>query len=156
MEREGRMIYIEAPSEAKEDSDFPSVFLAGGITDCPDWQNAMVTMLEDIRRLVLFNPRKKNFPMDDPSAAKRQIAWEFYYLRKAQGVSFWFPMETICPIVLFELGAWSMTGKPIFVGVHPEYERRVDIEIQMSLVRPMMKIQYSLKDLAAEVRKWAR
>ena len=41
-----------------------------------------------------------------------------------------------------------MTKKPIYIGVHPEYKRRIDIEIQTSLVRPDIKIVYSLVELA--------
>jgi hypothetical protein len=151
------MKYIEAPREFEGDlSGYRrSVFLAGGITNCPAWQQEMVELLESTN-LVLFNPRRKDFPIGDPNAAREQIEWEYRYLRKAASILFWFPKETLCPIVLFELGSWSMTGSPIFVGVHPEYERRQDIEIQMSLVRPTLEIVYDLDDLAKQVIVWAR
>jgi len=143
------MRYVEAPEEF--DTGRYSIFLAGGITNCPDWQQDMVSLLQDTD-LVLLNPRRKDFPIHDPGAAEAQIAWEHRYLRKAGGVLFWFPCETLCPIVLYELGAWSMTKKPIYVGVHPEYQRRQDVEIQTRLVRPNVKIVYSLQDLARLVK----
>src|SRR3954464_2254024 len=98
------MRYIEAPAEW--DGYGPSVFLAGGITDCPDWQTEMVELLADTELNVL-NPRRANFPIKDPGAAEAQISWEHRYLRRAGMISFWFPKETLCPIVLYELGAWS-------------------------------------------------
>ena len=45
-----------------------------------------------------------------------------------------------------------MTEKPLYVGVHPQYARRTDVEIQTSLVRPEVKIVYSLEALAKQVQ----
>ena len=103
---------------------------------------------------VLFNPRRENFPIGDPLAAPEQIKWEYDYLRMADAILFWFPCETICPIVLYELGAWSRSDKPLFVGVHPDYRRRADVEIQTGLARPDVDIVYSLDALAAQVIEW--
>ena len=43
------MKYIEAPKELNEDHgvSVPAIFLAGGITDCPDFQKEMVEKLKD-------------------------------------------------------------------------------------------------------------
>lgn len=139
------MRYIECP-EIYENNDGTSVFLAGGITNCPDWQQEIVTLLE-ASNFVILNPRRKHFPKDDNNAALNQIKWEFEHFRKSDIILFWFPKETINPIVLYELGAWSMTSKKLVVGVHPEYVRRVDVEIQTKLARPDVTIVYSLKEL---------
>lgn len=147
------MRYVEATTPWKREGRGRGLFLAGGISDCPDWQMEMVKLLSDTN-LVLLNPRRKDFPIDDPNAAREQIKWEFEHLREADYILFWFPYETLCPIVLFELGAWSRTGKPIFVGAHPVYKRRQDVEIQMSLVRPSMPIMYSVEGLAGQVREY--
>jgi Nucleoside 2-deoxyribosyltransferase like len=119
------MQYIEAPQTY--DGDEASLFLAGGITDCPDWQKDLVAKLKDLP-LVIFNPRRSYFPQHK-NAAREQIEWEYTYLRKATAISFWFPQETLNPIVPYELGAWSMTNKKIFLGVHPNYQRIQDIKI---------------------------
>jgi hypothetical protein len=97
--------YVEAPTEY--DGPGPSLFLAGGISGTHDWQAEVVERLADLP-LVLLNPRRRNFPMDGPSAAEGQIAWEFRHLRRATAVLFWFPPETLCPIALFELGGRTM------------------------------------------------
>lgn len=142
------MIYVEALDKLVGTID-KSVFLAGGITGCPDWQQDMRRLLRDAD-LILLNPRRANFPIGDPDAAQEQIAWEHNHLREASAILFWFPCETLCPIVLYELGAWSMANKPIFVGVHPDYSRRRDVEIQTRLARPEVEIVYSLEDLARQ------
>lgn len=144
------MRYLECPERLDQDEN--SVFLAGGISGCADWQAEMVELLRDIDYTIL-NPRRKNFPMDDASAAQTQITWEYDHLRKAEKILFWFSPETLNPVVLYELGAWSMTEKPLFVGVHPDYQRRRDVEIQTALARPDVQIVYSLADLAAQVKR---
>ena len=148
------MQYFESPEVAPIEAR-PKVFMAGGITGCPDWQAELKTVLEHTDA-VLVNPRRENFPIHDPSAAADQIAWEFDALQCSQAILFWFPHETICPIVLFELGRWSWTNKPIFVGVHPDYQRRQDVDIQMRLARPEVPVVHTLHDLAQQVRKWRK
>jgi hypothetical protein len=142
---------IESPTEYQVEGD-AAIFLAGGITDCPDWQTQIIEMLKGVD-VVLLNPRRANFPIHDPTAAQKQIDWEHRHLRKADSILFWFPQETLCPIVLYELGAWSMTKKMLFVGVHPGYRRKQDVEIQTKLVRPDVEVVSSLPLLALAVRK---
>lgn len=63
-----------------------TVFLAGGITDCDNWQKKVIDYLETqqhTEHLIVFNPRRDKFPMDDPNAAEEQITWEFNNLEKA-------------------------------------------------------------------------
>ena len=145
------MKYIEAPNlyEGVE----KSIFMAGGISGCPDWHSDIVKLLSE-SDLTLLNPRRKNFPINDPSAASGQIKWEYDHLRKASAILFWFPCETLCPITLYELGAWSMSEKPILLGVHPDYQRRQDVEIQTRLIRPDISIVYSVQALAEQVLAW--
>ena len=144
------MQIIVAPSLNKWSGGSSTLFLAGGITGCPDWQTDLLRLLADTD-LVVFNPRRKDFPIGDPNAALEQIAWEHHVLRQADIISFWFPKETLCPITLYELGAWSMTQKPLCVGMHPEYQRRQDVEIQTALARADISIVYDLVQLAGSI-----
>ncbi len=133
------MQYIEAPSDETPEHDF-SLFLAGGITDCPDWQADVVAAIPSDYSITVYNPRRADFPIGDPDAALEQITWEYAKLRQADMATFWFPCETICPIVLFELG--SALDRDIYpvVGVHPEYVRRQDVEIQTRLRCPDIRV----------------
>jgi hypothetical protein len=147
------MTYIEAPDEY--DGPGPSLFLAGGISGTHDWQTELVALLADLP-LVLLNPRRRNFPMDDPSAAQAQIEWEFHHLRRATAVVFWFPPETLCPIALFELGGRiAEPRQALFVGTHPDYKRRLDIEIQLKLARPEIAAVTDIAALAEQIRAWS-
>ena len=145
------MKYIQCPTEANPRNLEPTLFLAGGISNCPDWQSELTATLEDSNWTVL-NPRRKDFDAGDSSLTVAQIDWEFRHLRLAGAIAFWFPAQTLCPIALYELGAWSMTNKPLFIGVDPNYRRLLDVKIQTQLVRPDVVILESLTDLASKIR----
>ena len=144
------MKYIEAPDEYLGSEK--SLFLGGGISNCPDWQKEIVSQLEGLD-LVILNPRRNNFDLANKSVRVAQIEWEFRHLRKATARSFWFPKETLCPITLYELGTYS-SQNGLFIGIHPKYQRREDIEEQTKLVRPDIKLVYSLDDLAKQISKF--
>ena len=135
------MQYIEAVSSVEQRNQL-SLFLAGGITNCPDWQADVMAdpRLHHKLPVTIYNPRRADFPIGDPAAALEQIAWEHDKLKQADAISFWFPCETICPIVLFELGAHLQGNKKLVVGIHPDYQRRQDVEIQTGLARPYQDV----------------
>lgn len=112
-----------------------SVFLAGGITGCSDWQSIAARYLLD-REISVFNPRRANFDVTDAKAAIAQVEWEFKALRQADVILFWFPESlTTQPIALFELGFWSGVGRgTIVVGSAPGYPRTFDVIKQMELL----------------------
>lgn len=139
---------IEAPREF--DGPGPSLFLAGGVTGCPDWQAQLVGMLPHVD-VVAFNPRRRQFDVADSSSTVEQIEWEFRHLRRASAIAFWFPEESICPIALFELGAWSERATPLFVGAHPRYPRRRDVVEQLRLARAGTPVVATLDELAASI-----
>jgi hypothetical protein len=67
------------------------IFIAGGISYCPDWQDELKELLKD-EDIVLFNPRREKFPKSK-KAEEKQIIWEFRHLKKAKAISFWFPKK---------------------------------------------------------------
>ena len=143
------MEYVECPKVWERLPGQPSVFLAGGITGCPDWQKKLARELV-LTNYAVLNPRRRPFPMGDPSATEQQITWEFQHLRKADVIAFWFCKESIQPIALFELGAWSKQKDPaVIVGVEHGYPRQVDIAIQMGLLG--RGVVSSLEKLASQL-----
>lgn len=128
----------------------PRLFVAGGISGCRDWQAELIDLLRDTDYCV-FNPRREDFPADDPEASRWQIRWEHEHLEAADIVSFYFPQETLCPISLFELGKMAMTARELYVGVHPAYARRLDVEAQLRLIRPEVRVVDSVEALAGQL-----
>lgn len=132
----------------------PALFVAGGITGTVDWQQPFINSLVNTNLLIL-NPRRDDFDANDPFMSDKQIEWEFVAMRRADAISFWFPEETLCPITLYELGAWAMTKIPLFVGCHPGYKRKFDVVKQLSLIKPKVAVVYSPEDLTKQVLAWS-
>jgi hypothetical protein len=130
-----------------------TLFLAGGITNCPDWQKQIINKLEG--DFYVYNPRRENFPIKDPNAAREQITWEYERLKSADCISFWFSKGSLNPIVLYEMGMWGLSREytKIFIGVDPDYERKQDVEIQTELAAPEIKIRYSIDEMAKDINE---
>lgn len=151
------MVIVQSPNEWILRWDQLSAFLAGGISNCPDWQSYFIHKLREYgngSNLVVFNPRREGDLAKDGSDAFWQINWEAKYLRRASHIIFWFPKETLCPITLYELGRYATLmadhkgplSKYLTVGVHPEYQRAFDIECQLGLIDQGLVINHSLDD----------
>ncbi len=150
------MLYVEAFSEeyVKElpSNSGRSLFLAGGISNCYPWQGDLVKLLTHTD-LAIINPRRKNY-VDSIEVATSQIEWEHRHLNAAEAISFWFASETICPITLFEYGKFLTKDKVLFVGCHPNYKRKLDLEVQTRLERPYIDIVSSIESLAKQILIW--
>lgn len=141
---------------------WPWVFMAGGITNCPDWQSELYENLKDLE-CVFFNPRRDDFDLTDSSMSEKQIEWEYRHLGLCDNVLFWFPKESVCPITLYELGvqlglnyvqrAYGRTSNKIFVGCDPKYTRKFDLEKQISLMDNNIELVYSLDDLVIQIKE---
>ena len=162
------MNYLEAPNEIPGMASLePYVFLAGGITGCPNWQKTIRDSLKDLDDGTLINPRRDDFPMGDPKAGFVQIKWEFDALWDYTDIfSMWFCKETIGPICLYELGAHlaqvytaMKSGSPIpfqqvVIGFDPDYERAFDVVAQTGLILgDNFPFGMSLDQHAANIRK---
>lgn len=119
-----------------------SVFLAGGITGCSQWQQRAISFFKyspDLREKIfgehtyILNPRRKDFDLENHDLSEEQIRWEFHHITRADVMMFWFPKETLCPIALFELGKVLNMNKPFLVGADKSYKRRFDLQIQLNL-----------------------
>ena len=150
------MILLQAPTIVSDLAVFPQrrLFLAGGISGASDWQSEMVEQLKSLDLLVM-NPRRVDYPHDDPDAERLQVRWEHFHLQNAAAVSFWFVPETLCPITLLELGVCIGRGQPIFVGIHPDYARKNNVLMQLELARPEVEVVFSISSLAAQISAWA-
>lgn len=147
------MKYIECPDELV--NVHPSehvIFMAGGITGCPDWQRTVRYWLtggdHDMRKdIILVNPRRADFDCSKSESSQKQIEWEFRHLNMSDFIYFWFPKEGKCAITLFELG-WALgANKKIRVGVEPGFHRELDIREQMKLRASHLIVQTELEDL---------
>jgi len=159
------MHYIEAVNDLKN-APRPWVFMAGGITNCVDWQQELRGLLERVTDGTLINPRRADFPIGDPDAAAEQIEWEHRALWNSDVVSMWFDCGSIQPICMFELGAhlsrFKLSSPPLskmVIGVHPDYERKQDVHIQTELIvdsmlSPAIELVSSLEEQADVIEQY--
>ena len=125
-----------------------SIFLAGGISHCPDWQSTISGMFD--KKYSLFNPRRPNMTVFKKEDSDYQIEWECKYLNFCDHIIFWFPKESVCPITLFELGKYTATDKNIVIGIEKGYTRSFDIMKQMSLLNGRnIRIVSTLKEIVS-------
>ena len=138
----------------------PSVFLAGGITDCPEWQNEIIKHLDLFHFGTLFNPRRKDFDITIKDAAKKQVTWEFNALEVCNIFSIWFSDgKSVQPICMYELGrnvtrfAEHQKLDRVLIGVDPKYKRKEDVYIQMELLGIVNPIVCSLEAHAKQIKQ---
>lgn len=144
------MRVIKAPNDYERQRHDVICFLAGGITDCPDWQTEVVESLLrmerndiDLSQLVIMNPRRENFPINDPSANEEQIQWEFKWLEECDIFSMYFaPGESVQPICMYELGRNILRMQQkymvswqdhLVISVADGYKRSKDVLVQANL-----------------------
>ena len=121
---------------------YTSAFLAGGITNCKEWQKEVIKNLE-YEDISLFNPRQEHFDVSDKNASYKQILWEFERLEKMDIFSMYYCNDNSDqPICMYELGRnivrmqnrfpsdWE---KRIVISVEDGYRREADVLIQTEL-----------------------
>jgi hypothetical protein len=141
---------IRALQPLPPDTGTPRLFLAGGIGGCPHWQDDAIARLAEAGvPMTAFNPRREDYPHDDPAAEAEQVSWEFRALRASQVVLFWFTDATDQPIALFELGGQLARPVRLAVGAAPGYRRRVNLVTQLSLARPDLVVHDGLAGVVA-------
>ena len=156
--------YIEAPNLITLPIGVESIFLAGGITGVEDWQARAVDILRGFGNITICNPRRKVWnPKADKNEVEGQIRWEYMYLRWVSQVLFWFGEETLQPIALFELGSRvtencevMIPKQKLFIGCHPNYQRKFDLEIQLPLMGYKKPIVSDLDLLLQQVLDYNR
>lgn len=149
--------YLEAPNYAVEWPKQQSIFLAGGITGCEDWQSYAVKRLEGFGNITVFNPRRIDYDVTlGKTDVAQQLRWEHYHLDRADQILFWFSHETVQPIVLFELGVRLRENnktkrQEIFIGCHSDYRRVFDMMTATGLEGYDKEVFGSLKELLDDV-----
>ena len=150
--------YIQCPDElVKVQPKDTVIFLAGGITGCENWQqdvydNVYCANSGAMDNIILVNPRRQGFDVDNVYDSVAQIEWEHRHLNMADEVYFWFPKSGLCIITMFELG-WALgSKKKVRVGCHPEYCRAFDVKEQIKNKAPWVTVVPSLEELFAPLK----
>lgn len=106
--------------------NYRNIFL-GGALSADDWQNYVIDKLRSYP-VCIYNPRREGGVMQQSNESgdpDNRSFWELDHLEKCNCVLFWFPWNhpnvTASLLQLGQqLGSWNVSGKAIFVGVHPK------------------------------------
>lgn len=128
-----------------------TLFLGGGITGCPDWQQMVIAKLSGYQ-LTIWNPRRPMFIMGDKLEARRQTDWEIDRLRRADINAYWFSNCTLNPITLMEIGESFGYKEKIVLGMDPDYERSWDLEFRMERYHSYEPIAYTLDEFVKNIK----
>lgn len=151
------MRVVQCPDKIEDivTQDDTVIFLGGGISNCPDWQKEMIQRFKTYPDdLILVNPRRENFDVSNPKESEFQIDWEHHHLSFSSAVLFWFPYHTLCPITLYELGMQAGMQNTFFVGCHPAYARKFDVEHQLILAGHPLPVVDNFAALVEQVKFW--
>lgn len=137
---------VTAPEHVEFPQDSIKIFLAGGIQHCDLWQEKIINMFKHIdidKNIYILNPRRDNFPIDDPNVAEEQITWEFEMLEQCDYFTMLFLSSTSHqPICFYELGRNIERMKQrfpidwknrIIISSDEKFLRVQDVEIQTKL-----------------------
>jgi len=157
---------VQAPAETT--SEGIRLFIAGGIRNCPQWQNILIERLQNDERIkeelaiyndpwektngqlpkteeeikiLIFNPRCKDIPEE-----VAQIMWEYNKLEFADVISFWFSEGSVNPITLLEYGLHLKSKKTLVVGCHEKYERKLNVMTQTALLAAETKSKIKVNE----------
>lgn len=134
------MKVVTAPENS---NGYWSVFLAGGISGCTNWQAKVIAELEhlsecyNLSNVAIYNPRRDDFDVTDRTAEIEQIKWEHSMLTKADVLSIFFAnSDSVQPITLYEFGRFcKVKGTIPVVTVQKGYKRERDVLIRCALDR---------------------
>ena len=144
------MKVFTAPEQKDNPEGLPTVFLAGGIVKCGPWQDHVIERLGKYDHALILNPRRSNYPWDDPTAEREQITWEFHGLNHCDVFSMWFvASESDQPVCMYELGRQLAfcpfnPSRRVVLGIEPGYNRESDVRIQTALAYPGVQISDTL------------
>ena len=121
---------ITAPND--EMNRYIPVFLAGGISNCKDWQSKVIEELMD-EKITIYNPRRTHFDVSNKTIKHEQIEWEFRQLEYMRIFSMYFCGGTsIQPICMYELGRNIIRMQNRFPS---DWEKRIVISCEVDYIR---------------------
>lgn len=149
----------EFPLDVESLKPSNNLFLAGSISSAEDWQTKVIQYNhgELFKYYNIFNPRRKDFDVNDRDMEEQQICWEFQMINKyCKNILFWFSYETVAPITLYEYGrvlSHYYNYDRVYVGIHPDYKRKRDVEIQTKLALEFKDLHFysSIEDLCERI-----
>ena len=127
------------------------IFLAGGITNCSNWQKTLIENFsltlkekEYISNILFINPRRESsISFKNEEEIIKQIKWEFKYLNQCDLFTMFFDDTKLSdqPICFYELGKYLNQ----FQNIYKNYDEHIIISYKKGFKRTLdLKIQVDL------------
>jgi hypothetical protein len=132
--------------------DWPSIFLGGSLSG--EWRRQVIAGLENTE-LIIFTSWFESPDYPDPSQEPDLIDWEYRHLQHSDAVLFWFCPKDLAENAMIQLGMYSQAAwQRLFVGVHPEYQWRREVETWCQVVCKGIKVSHQIDDILIQVQAW--
>jgi len=142
------MLIVTAPMTYDAIIRHTTIFLAGGITKCWEWQQACLDEIERLSKkknvntdnMIIYNPRRPYFKHDAKVyEVNEQVQWEYHYLETCDIFSMYFcESESAQPICMYELGRNVAKRQQyeggidrVVVSAETKYSRYLDVALQL-------------------------
>lgn len=142
------MLIVTAPMMYDARINHTTIFLAGGINKCWEWQQACLDEIERLSKekkvntdnMIIYNPRRPYFKTDaKPRDIYEQVQWEYHYLESCDVFSMYFcESESTQPICMYELGRNVVKKQQakdsidrVVVSAECNYSRYLDVAYQL-------------------------
>jgi hypothetical protein len=136
-------------SDTKEYKYFRKLFISG--YKGSNWREPLFKGLEN-EEIVIFDPVHWLQGMGTDNI-QEWLEWNFNHIRLSTEILFWISGKVDNMLTLLEVGHFSDKRIPIYMGCDSDYERKNELEIQMKLIRPKLKVVYDLNELVQQVRE---
>lgn len=170
------MLVVTAPMIYDARINYTTIFLAGGISKCWEWQRACLDEIERLSKekkvntdnMIVYNPRRSCFKPDAKvHEINEQVKWEYHYLESCDVFSIYFcESESTQPICMYELGrnvAIKQQNKDstdlVVVSAERSYSRYLDVALQLFCVfgeNDSNKVMTGMEDRDELVKDHAR
>lgn len=170
------MLIVTAPTMYDAKTSHTTIFLAGGINKCWEWQQACLDEIERLSKekkvntdnMIVYNPRRPYFKPDAKvHEIDEQVHWEYHYLERCDIFSMYFcESESTQPICMYELGrnvAKKQQNKDgadkVIVSAESNYSRYLDVALQLFCAfgeKDGSKVMTGMKDRNVLVKDHAR
>lgn len=145
---------IIAPSDKKVKTNIIKIFLGGTIDSgkSEDWQKKICIKYYDDERIVIFNPRRDEWPKEHSDEVIKQIKWEHKRMDESDYIIMNILPDSKSPISLMEIGMYNESNK-LLVFCTEKFYRYDNVKIVCEKYNIPLFNTNNITDICKEIDK---
>lgn len=145
---------IVAPSDKKVNQNIIKIFLGGTIDSgkSEDWQKKICAKYYDDKRIIIFNPRRDEWPEEHSDEVIRQIKWEHKRMDESDYIIMNILPDSKSPISLMEIGMYNESNK-LLVFCTDNFYRYDNVKIVCEKYNIPLFNTNKIEDIEKEIEK---